>query len=72
MSLDVGWAELGRYLGGAFALYLVLEGVLPFLNPAAAKRLMTRLAQAEPRQLRWGGFISMVVGLAILWMARNG
>lgn len=72
MSLEVGWAELGRYLGGAFALYLVLEGILPFLNPAATKRLMGRLAQAEPRQLRWGGFISMVIGLAILWMARNG
>jgi len=72
MSLDVGWAELGRYLGGAFALYLVLEGILPFVNPAATKRVMARLAQAEPRQLRWGGFVSMLLGLAILWMARNG
>jgi uncharacterized protein YjeT (DUF2065 family) len=70
--MDIGWVELGRYLGGAFALYLVLEGILPFLNPAATKRLMAKLAQAEPRQLRWGGLISMVVGLAILWMVRNG
>jgi uncharacterized protein YjeT (DUF2065 family) len=46
--------------------------VLPFLNPAAAKRLMAKLAQAEPAQLRWGGLISMVVGLGLLWMARNG
>ena len=30
------------------------------------------LAQAEPAQLRWGGLISMVVGLALLWMVRNG
>ena len=61
-----------RYLAGAFALYLVLEGVLPFVNPAAAQRLMTKLAETEPRQLRWGGLISMVAGLALLWMARNG
>lgn len=72
MAIEVGWVELGRYLGGAFALYMVLEGVLPFLNPDAAKRLMSKLAQAEPRQLRWGGFISMIVGLGLLWMARNG
>jgi uncharacterized protein len=70
--MDIGWSELARYLGGAFALYLVLEGVLPFLNPSAAQRLMARLAQTETKQLRWGGLISMVAGLALLWMARNG
>ena len=72
MAMEIGWAELGRYLGGAFALYLVLEGILPFLNPGATKRLMAKLAQTEPRQLRWGGLISMIIGLALLWMARNG
>ena len=70
--MDIGWSELARYLGGAFALYLVLEGVLPFLNPGAWQRLMAKLAQTETRQLRWGGLISMVAGLALLWMARNG
>ena len=70
--MDIGWGELARYLGGAFALYLVLEGVLPFLNPSAAQRLMAKLAQTETKQLRWGGLISMVAGLALLWMARNG
>jgi uncharacterized protein YjeT (DUF2065 family) len=70
--MDIGWSELARYLGGAFALYLVLEVVLPFLNPSAAQRLMARLAQTETKQLRWGGLISMVAGLALLWMARNG
>jgi uncharacterized protein YjeT (DUF2065 family) len=72
MTMQIGWTELARYLAGAFALYLILEGVLPFLNPTAAQRLMMRLAQAEPAQLRWGGLISMVVGLALLWMVRNG
>jgi uncharacterized protein YjeT (DUF2065 family) len=70
--MDIGWDELVRYLGGAFALYLVLEGVLPFLNPSAAQRLMAKLAQTETKQLRWGGLISMIAGLALLWMARNG
>ena len=70
--MQVGWSELGRYLSGAFALYLVLEGILPFVNPAAAQRLMAKLANAEPAQLRWGGLISMLAGLGLLWMARNG
>jgi uncharacterized protein len=50
----------------------VLEGILPFVNPAAAKRLMAKLAGTEPAQLRWGGLISIVAGLALLWMVRNG
>jgi uncharacterized protein YjeT (DUF2065 family) len=70
--MDIGWSELARYLGGAFALYMVLEGVLPFLNPGAWQRWMAKLAQIETKQLRWGGLISMVAGLALLWMARNG
>ena len=70
--MDIGWTEFARYLGGAFALYLVLEGVVPFINPGAAQRLMSKLAKAEPAQLRWGGLISMVAGLALLWMLRSG
>ena len=72
MLMDVGWGELGRYVSGAFALYLVLEGILPFFNPSAAQRLMAKLAQTDTRQLRWGGLVSIVAGLALLWMARNG
>jgi uncharacterized protein YjeT (DUF2065 family) len=70
--MEIGWTEFLRYLGGAFALYLVLEGVLPFVNPALAQRLMARLAKSKTSQLRWGGLISMIVGLALLWMARSG
>ncbi len=70
--MEIGWSELLRYLTGAFALYLVLDGILPFLNPAATQRLMTKLAQMESSQLRWGGLISMVAGLALLWMVRSG
>jgi uncharacterized protein YjeT (DUF2065 family) len=70
--MDIGWTELMRYLCGAFALYLVLEGVLPFLNPKAAQRLMAKLAEADAAHLRWFGLASMVAGLALLWVARNG
>jgi len=70
--MEIGWSELLRYFGGAFALYLVLEGILPFVNPGAAQRLMARLAQTETTQLRLGGLVSVIAGLALLWVARNG
>lgn len=70
--MDIGWNELARYFAGAFALYLILEGVLPFLNPAAAQRLMAKLAQTDAAHLRWGGLASVIAGVALLWVARNG
>jgi uncharacterized protein len=69
--IEIGWNELARYLSGAFALYLILEGVVPFINPLASQRMMARLSQADPRQLRWGGFVSMILGLGLLWWVRN-
>jgi uncharacterized protein YjeT (DUF2065 family) len=70
--MDISWTELARYLGGAFALFLVLDGILPFLNPTAAQKLMSKLAKTEPSQLRWAGLISMVTGAGLLWAVRNG
>jgi uncharacterized protein YjeT (DUF2065 family) len=70
--MQVGWTEFARYLSGAFALYLILEGIVPFINPVASQRMMARLSQTDPRQLRWGGLVSMVIGLGMLWWARNG
>jgi uncharacterized protein YjeT (DUF2065 family) len=70
--MQIGWTEFARYLSGAFALYLILEGIVPFINPVASQRMMARLSQADPRQLRWGGLVSMVIGLGMLWWARNG
>ncbi len=70
--MNIGWSELLRTLGGAFALYLVLEGLLPFLDPSAAQRLMARLAQTDAERLRWGGLVSIVAGLGLLWVSRHG
>ena len=70
--MEIGWSELLRYLAGAFALYLVLEGILPFLNPVAWQRLLSKLSETETSQLRWGGLISMIAGLALLWVVRSG
>jgi uncharacterized protein len=56
---------------GAFALYLVIEGILPFVNPAAMKRAIAAFLQLDSRQLRTIGFISMASGLTLLYFVRG-
>lgn len=63
----MSWADLFA----ALALYLVLEGVLPFLNPQAMKRVMTTIATLSDRQLRLGGLASMAAGLVLLYLVRR-
>lgn len=54
----------------AFALFLVLEGIVPFLNPDGMKRALARLLTIGNRELRIAGLGSMLVGLAILFLVR--
>lgn len=55
----------------ALALYLVLEGVMPFLSPQAVKRLMQALSALQDRQLRLFGLASMSAGLVLLFLVRS-
>ena len=57
-------------LFAAFALYLVLEGLLPFANPAAWRRTLTALAQFGDGQLRFFGLASILIGLVLLVFVR--
>ena len=59
-------------LWAAFALYLVLEGLMPFLNPGAMKRTLLQLAGLEDRTLRIAGFASMIAGALLLYFVRGG
>ena len=62
----MNWSDLLA----AFALYLVLEGILPFLNPQAMKRVMLTFANLADGQLRVWGSVSMAAGLVLLYFAR--
>ncbi len=53
---------------GALALVLVIEGLLPFLSPAAWRSAFTQLLQLRDGQLRFFGLCSIMVGLALLWL----
>lgn len=57
-------------LAAAFGLFLVLEGIAPFVNPQGVKRALARLAETRDRELRIAGLGSMLVGVLILFVAR--
>jgi uncharacterized protein len=54
----------------AFGLMLVLEGILPFLNPRALRQTLLQITQLEDRMLRFVGLISMALGLLVLYFLR--
>ena len=56
----------------AFALYLVLEGLLPFLSPANWRKSLMLLARFEDGQLRFFGLASILAGLGLLLFVRAG
>jgi len=56
---------------GAFALYLVIEGILPFVSPQAMKRVMLAFSQFADKHLRLWGFLSMLAGVILLYAVRG-
>ncbi|MGE0558442.1 MAG: DUF2065 domain-containing protein [Burkholderiales bacterium] len=55
----------------AVALMLVIEGLLPFLAPAAWRETFRRLIEMSDGQLRFIGLGSMIAGLILLFFVRG-
>ena len=53
-------------LAMAFALLLVLEGLLPFLVPAVWRETFRRLTELSDGQIRFLGLASMLAGIVLL------
>ena len=54
----------------AFALMLVIEGVLPFLVPGMWRETFRRLTEMSDGQIRFIGLTSMLAGLLLLYIVR--
>lgn len=54
----------------AIALLLIIEGVMPFLNPAGMRRAMLMVSQLNDRTLRFAGLTAMVLGCLLLYVIR--
>jgi uncharacterized protein YjeT (DUF2065 family) len=65
--MSIAWPDLAAALG----LLLIVEGILPFLNPAGIRRALSKIAAMDDRVLRSAGAVSMLGGLLILWLVRS-
>ncbi len=64
--MGVIWSDLLA----ALALVLVIEGMVPFLNPQSLRRMLETVAQLDDRSLRIAGLVSMLLGLVMLYIVR--
>jgi hypothetical protein len=55
-------------LAAAFALMLVLEGILPFTAPRVWREVFTKVVAMSDGQIRFAGLTSMMAGLVILFL----
>ena len=60
------WDDLIR----AIALVLVIEGMLPFLSPGGWRQAMLQAGRLSNLALRSVGFVSMLIGVLVLYLAR--
>jgi len=54
----------------AFALMLVLEGLLPFLVPGFWRETFRKLTEIGDNQIRFIGLTSMLAGLLLLYLVK--
>jgi len=62
------WNELFS----ALALVMIIEGILPFLNPEGFKRYLQSMQDLEASSIRKVGAGLMIAGLIALYMIRQG
>ena len=63
----MAWSDLFA----AFALYLVIEGLLPFVSPRSWRQSLGLIAQLKDGQLRTFGLGVVIVGLVLLFLVRG-
>lgn len=52
----------------ALALVMVIEGLIPFLSPAAMKQMMLAVIRMDDKALRISGLVSMLLGVLTLYL----
>lgn len=55
----------------AFALYLIIEGLLPFASPDSWRKSLAMISQFNNGQLRFFGLATIIAGLLLLFFART-
>jgi len=63
----MNWSDLLA----ALALVLVIEGLLPFINPRSYKNTMQQMLSLPEKTIRMIGFGSMLAGVIMLYLVRG-
>lgn len=54
----------------AFSLYLIIEGMIPFIGPNLFRQTVARMALLDDNHLRVSGLSVMAAGLLLLFVVR--
>ena len=54
----------------AFALYLIIEGMIPFVGPDFFRKTVAKLAELDDNHLRATGVTIIATGLILLFVVR--
>jgi hypothetical protein len=54
----------------AIALVFIIEGIMPFCNPAGLRKMFIMVSSMQDTKLRFIGLTSMVSGLVLLYLVR--
>ena len=65
--MDISWSDLGA----AIALMLIIEGMMPFINPKTFRQMLEIVSQMDLRHVRTLGAVWMGLGLLILYWVRG-
>lgn len=57
-------------LAAGFAFYLILEGFMPFFNPAGFKRILAMTEQMSEGALRKMGAAMLIAGVILLFYVK--
>lgn len=57
----------GSFFWAAFALLLILEGLMPLIAPSAWRRMLMQLLQLRDGQIRTVAFCVVTAGLLLLF-----
>jgi len=52
----------------AFSLYLIIEGMIPFVGPDFFRQAVARIAEMTDNHLRTTGLVVMSCGVALLFV----
>ncbi|MDX1517321.1 MAG: DUF2065 domain-containing protein [Woeseiaceae bacterium] len=55
----------------AFALVLIIEGLLPFASPSRYRQMVAQLVMLGDNHIRTVGLVVIVIGLVLLYVVRH-